>query len=220
MNKNLIKSYAPQARKDFIQAVTDRASKLGLSEDSIEPVEFEGDIAKIGGQAFSKKVGELRQELERRIKRKGFDQFIEAMAYTWFNRFVALRYMEIHDYLNHGYRVLSNRSGSDVPEILEYAAEIHFPGLNQEEVIQLKLAGDQDNLLFKKLILAQCNALNEAMPFLFEHIDDATELLLPDNLLHSDSPVQELVQALPEEEWQDVEVIGWIYQFYMSEKKS
>src|SRR6056297_1682680 len=123
MNKNLIKSYAPQARKDFIQAVTDRASKLGLSEDSIEPVEFEGDIAKIGGQAFSKKVGELRQELERRIKRKGFDQFIEAMAYTWFNRFVALRYMEIHDYLNHGYRVLSNRSGSDVPEILENAAE-------------------------------------------------------------------------------------------------
>jgi hypothetical protein len=219
MNKNLIKSYAPQARRDFIQAVTDRAGKLGLTNDHIEPVQIQGDVATIGGQAFPRKVGELRQELERRIKRKGFDQFIEAMAYTWFNRFVALRYMEIHDYLGHGWRVLSNRSGPDIPEILENATEIELQGLNKEEVVQLKLAGDRDNELYRMLLIAQCNALHSSMPFLFERIDDATELMLPDNLLHTDSPVQELVQALPEEEWQDVEVIGWIYQFYMSEKK-
>ena len=219
MNTNKIKSYAPQARQDFIQAVKDRANKLGLSEEHIEPVEFQGDVAEIGGQAFSKKQGELRQELESRIKRKGFYQFIEAMAYTWFNRFVALRYMEIHDYLGHGYRVLSNRSGQDVPEIVENAVEVDLPGLDNNEVVELKLAGDRDNELYRKLILAQCNALYDTIPFLFEKIDDATELMLPDNLLHTDSPVQKLVQALPEEEWQDVEIIGWIYQFYMSERK-
>ncbi len=219
MNKNLIKSYAPQARRDFIQAVTDRAGKLGLTNDHIEPVKIQGDVATIGGQAFPRKVGELRQELERRIKRKGFDQFIEAMAYTWFNRFVALRYMEIHDYLAHGWRVLSNRSGPDIPEILENAAELELPGLDQGQVIEFKLAGDRDNELYRMLLIAQCNALHSSMPFLFERLDDATELMLPDNLLHTDSPLQKLVQALPEEEWQDVEVIGWIYQFYMSEKK-
>jgi hypothetical protein len=219
MNTAKIKAYAPQARREFIQAVTDKASLLGLMRDHIAPMEIKGDVAIIGGKAFPKKVGELRAKLEERIRRQGFEQVMEAMAYTWFNRFVALRYMELHDYLEHGYRVLSNRSGSAIPEVLEHAAEVDLPGLNKDKVIELRLAGDRDDELYRMLLLAQCNALHKAMPFLFGRIDDLTELLLPNNLLHSHSPIRRLVQAIDEADWEEVEIIGWIYQFYISEKK-
>jgi hypothetical protein len=86
-------------------------------------------------------------------------------------------------------------------------------------VIELKLAGDQDNTLYRLLLIAQCNALSSAMPFLFERIDDETELLLPDNLLHTDSIIAKLVGEIPEEDWQEIEIIGWLYQFYIREKK-
>ena len=219
MNTAKIKAYAPQARREFIQAVTDKASLLGLTRNHVEPMEIKGDVAIIGGKAFPKRVGELRAKLEERIQLQGFDQVMEAMAYTWFNRFVALRYMELHDYLGHGYRVLSNRYGSDIPEILEHAAEIELPSLNKEKVIELRLAGDKDNELYRMLLVAQCNALHKAMPFLFERIHDQTELLLPNNLLHSHSTIRKLVQSIDEAEWREVEIIGWLYQFYISEKK-
>ena len=219
MNTAKIKAYAPQARRDFIRVVIDRANILGLSANHIEPVEFRGDVALIGGRAFPRKVGELRKRLVARIRREGFDQVMEAMAYTWFNRFMALRYMELHDYLDHGYRVLSNRSGSDIPEILEQAANVDLPGLNKEKVVDLRLAGDKDNELYRILIVAQCNALHRAMPFLFESINNETELLLPDNFLHSNSPIRKMVNEVDEELWSEIEIIGWIYQFYISEKK-
>ena len=219
MNTARIKVYAPQARRESIQAVTDKAGLLGLSRDHIEPVEIRGDVAVIGGRAFPKRTGELRAKLEERIRRQGFEQVMETIAYTWFNRFVALRYMELHNYLEHGYRVLSNRSGSDIPEILEHAAEVELAGLNREKIVELRLAGDKDNELYRMLLVAQCTALHKAMPFLFGRIDDLTELLLPDNLLHSQSPIRKLVHSIDEAAWQEVEIIGWIYQFYISEKK-
>ncbi|KPA16641.1 eco57I restriction-modification methylase family protein, partial [Candidatus Magnetomorum sp. HK-1] len=220
MNTSKIKAYAPQARNDFIQAVTERANLYGIFDDQkIEPFEAKGDVALIGDRPFSKKEGVLRERLASRVKREGFQQVVEAYAYTWFNRFVALRYMELHDYLDHGFRVLSNQSGSDVPEILENAAEVEFEGLKKDKVIELRLAGNKDNELYRLLIVAQCNALHKAMPFLFDRIDNETELLLPDNLLHSNSPIRKLVNDIDEDSWQDVEIIGWIYQFYISEKK-
>jgi type II restriction/modification system DNA methylase subunit YeeA len=127
--------------------------------------------------------------------------------------------MELHDYLDHGYRVLSNRSGSDIPEVLEQAVNVDLPGLNKEKVMELRLAGDKDNELYRILIVAQCNALHRAMPFLFESINNETELLLPDNLLHSNSPIRKMVNEVDEELWSEIEIIGWIYQFYISEKK-
>ena len=134
--------------------------------------------------------------------------------------------MELHDYLDHGYRVLSNVTGGEggnTPAILLHAVDLaqgrSLPGLNAQEVTQLKLAGNQDGELYRRLLVAQCNALSNAMPFLFERIDDETELLLPDNLLRTDSVIAKLVSEIPEEDWQEVEVIGWLYQFYISEKK-
>ena len=220
MNTANIKAYAPKARLDFIKAVTEKAHLLGLSEGHVEPVEIKGEIALIAGRPYPRRIADLRQQLIERISQEGFELVMRAMAYTWFNRLVAIRYMELHDYLEHGFRVLSNRSGSEIPEILEHATDIELSGLNKEEVIRLRLAGDKDNDLYQLLVVAQCNALSRAMPFLFARIGGYDELLMPDNLLHSNSPVRNLVNEIPEEEWQQIEVIGWIYQFYISEKKA
>jgi len=220
MNTTQIKAYAPKARTDFIKAVMERAALFGIhDDDDIDPLEFKGDVAIIGTQAFSKKAGKLREKLVNRLKQSGFEIFVRSSAYTWFNRFVAIRYMELHGFLDHGFRVLSNPNGSDIPEILENATDVDLPGLDRERVIELRLAGDRDNELYRMLIIAQCNALHRAMPFLFEKIDNEAELLLPDNLLHSSSPVRKMVTEIDENLWNDVEIIGWIYQFYISEKK-
>jgi type II restriction/modification system DNA methylase subunit YeeA len=224
MNKAKLKTYAPQARKDFIAAVTARANLLGIAEQNgqleIAPAEKTGDLVLIAGQAWPAKVHEQRERLIQRMRKEGFVQTLEAVAYTWFNRFAALRFMEIHDYLGHGHRVLSSREGG-LPEILTHATELAtvLPGLNAQQIADMKLAGNKDGELYRLLLVAQCNALSNAMPFLFERIDDESELLLPGNLERTDSVVAKLVEAIPEEDWNEVEVIGWLYQFYISEKK-
>jgi type II restriction/modification system DNA methylase subunit YeeA len=222
MNKSKLKSYAPQARKDFIAAITTRANQLGLSDKAgsleIAPAEKSGDVVIIAGQPWPAKVQGQREQLIKRIHQDGYTQTMEAVAYTWFNRFAALRYMEIHDYLDHGHRVLSNREGG-MPEILNHATELELPGFNKAKAIELKLAGNKDGELYKMLLVAQCNALSNAMPFLFERIDDETELLLPDNLLRTNSLIHKLVAETEEEDWQEIEIVGWLYQFYISEKK-
>jgi type II restriction/modification system DNA methylase subunit YeeA len=229
MNKANLKSYAPEARKDFIAAVTARANLLGLSDKAgqldVAPAQTQGDVTLIAGQAWPAKVATQRDQLMARMRREGFAHTCEAVAYTWFNRFAALRYMELHDYLGHGHRALSSVEGA-LPDILTHAADLAqsgtdsgLPGLNANQVLEMKLAGNRDGELYRMLLVAQCNALSNAMPFLFERIDDDTELLLPDNLLRTDSVIAKLVQAIPEEDWAEVEIIGWLYQFYISEKK-
>lgn len=220
METKHLKKYAPEARREFIEAVTNKAAVYGLlPEGKVLPMQEDGDVVIIGDRPFPRSVTKQRKELEERIRKEGFQQFIEAIAYTWFNRFVAIRYMELHGYLDHGYRVLSHPEGKATPEILENAERIELPGLKRDEVVDLKLDGGKDEQLYQMLLLAQCNALHKAMPFLFESIKDGTELLLPDNLLHTDSLVRTLVNDIPEEQWQNVEIIGWLYQFYISERK-
>jgi len=227
MNRNRLKAYAPRARRDFIRTVTDRAAVYGLTKKGNEPVFVQGDVGLIGGKPFSKDVVEKRKRLVERIEREGFEQVMEAMAYTWFNRFVAIRFMEVHGYLDHGYKVLgttnntnsTNAKKGGQPEILSYAEHVDLPGVDRERMVELKLAGNRDDELYRMLLVGQCNALHKAMPFLFERIGDATELLLPENLLHSDSLIRRMVNEVPEEEWQEVEILGWLYQFYISEKK-
>jgi hypothetical protein len=217
MNKAKLKSYAPQARLDFIAAVTARANLLGLSAKSGQleaaPAQTQGDVTVIAGQAWPSKLNGQRERLIDRMKRDGFEQTCEAIAYTWFNRFAALRYMELHDYLGHGHRALSSASGG-LPDILTYAADLTnagesgLPGLKAEVVTEMKLAGNRDGELYRMLLVAQCNALSRAMPFLFERIDDDSELLLPDNLLRSDSVIAKLVKEIPEEDWAEVDEDG------------
>jgi hypothetical protein len=219
MNRSNLKTYAPAARRDFIQAVKDRAVMYGLSAKKIEPMTERGDVVLIAGQPFPKTVALKRKRLEERIAAMGFERAMEAIAYSWFNRFVAIRFMELHGYLDHGYRVLSHPSGDVQPEILEHAQRVDFPGLDKNKVVELKLDGTKQEDLYRLLLVAQCNALSQAMPFLFERIDDETELLLPSNLLATDSLIQKLVKEIDEEDWKEVEIIGWLYQFYISERK-
>ncbi|RYH00366.1 MAG: BREX-1 system adenine-specific DNA-methyltransferase PglX [Alphaproteobacteria bacterium] len=218
-NRNILKKYAPQARLDFIQAMTNRAAQFGITKAGSAAGEVQGDLFILNGKAFPRSVANQRARLIARIARDGFAQVMEAVAYTWFNRFLAIRYMELHHYFDHGCRVLSHSAGHDEPELLENAASINLPGLNRDEIVNLKLEGTKDEQIYRRLLIAQCNDLHRAMPFLFEKIDDETELLLPENLLQSDSIVRKLVNEIDEAEWQEIEIIGWLYQFYISEKK-
>ena len=219
MNTTPLKNYAPQARKDFIAAVTTQAARLGITAKETAPATVEGDVLLVKGQAFPKTVQGGRDKLITQVKADGFNQVMDRISYTWFNRFVAIRYMELHNYLGHGYRVLSDPQGSGRPEILDHAADVDLPGLDRAKVVELKLDGTKDEELYRLLLKAQCNALNKAMPFLFEPIGHETELLLPANLLQTDSLIRKLVESIEEEAWEQIEIIGWLYQFYISEKK-
>ena len=219
INTSELKAYAPAARTAFIAAVTSQAGRIGITASGCEPATVEGDVLLIGGTAHPATIATAHADLVKEVEAHGFHQSMEAAAYTWFNRLVAIRYMEIHGYLDHGYRVLSDPEGSLQPEILDHAAEIDLPGLDKQQVVDLKLDGTQDEALYRLLLKAQCNALHQAMPFLFEKVGAGDELLLPSNLLHTDSLIRDLVNELPEDLWQDIEIIGWLYQFYISEKK-
>jgi type II restriction/modification system DNA methylase subunit YeeA len=233
MNTKNLKAYAPKARSQFIEAIKKRAAQLGIYQDKIADIQFEGGAAIIEGRAFTKKQGEQRKALERKIEEKSlathkerYDLFIREMAYTWFNRLAAIRYMELHDYLDHGFRVLSNPNSADsLPEILDHASDVvdildpDQKYLDKNHIIELQLAGNKEEELYRELLLGQCHRLYSIMPFMFEAIDDATELLLPDNLTKTDSILKGLVNEIPEEDWNEIEVIGWLYQFYISEHK-
>jgi len=220
MNTSNIKKYAPQARNDFIAAMRKQAAKYGITADSILPAEQKGDLLLIGDQVFPLSVMKPRDKLIKRIQTSSFEQTIDYIAYSWFNRLCAIRYMECKGLLDHGRRVLSSADGSaGLPQILEECLDIELPGLNTSRVAELKLDGNKDEELYRELLLAQCHALNQVMPLLFEQVSDESELLLPDNLTKTDSLIRDLVSSIPEEDWSDVQIIGWLYQFYISEKK-
>lgn len=220
MNTSHIKKYAPQARNDFIAAMRKQAAKYGITADSILPAEQKGDLLLIGDQVFPLSVMKSRDKLIKRIQTSSFEQTIDYIAYSWFNRLCAIRYMECKGLLDHGRRVLSSADGSaGLPQILEECLDIDLPGLDASRVAELKLDGNKDEELYRELLLAQCHALNQVMPLLFEQVSDESELLLPDNLTKTDSLIRDLVSSIPEEDWSDVQIIGWLYQFYISEKK-
>ncbi|KLI66367.1 Type II restriction enzyme [Vibrio vulnificus CladeA-yb158] len=234
MNTNKLKAYAPKARLAFMEAVTKRAAFLGLYADRIAEMTIDGDSAVIEGRVFTRQQGQQRAQLVKRIEalgtnngkfvlKDGFNQFINETAFTWFNRLTAIRYMEANEYLDHGYRVLSNGENAQFGEgfeILGSAADVADDlGLNKESIIDMVLDGNKEEELYRTILLGQCHQLSEAMPFMFEKLDDATELLLPDNLTKTDSILKDLVNDIPEDNWQEIEVIGWLYQFYISEHK-
>ena len=220
MNTSNIKKYAPQARNDFIAAMRKQAAKYGITADSILPAEQKGDLLLIGDQVFPLSVMKPREKLIKRIQTSSFEQTIDYIAYSWFNRLCAIRYMECKGLLDHGRRVLSSADGSaGLPQILEECLDIDLPGLDASRVAELKLDGNKDEELYRELLLAQCHALNQVMPLLFEQVSDESELLLPDNLTKTDSLIRDLVSSIPEADWSDVQIIGWLYQFYISEKK-
>ncbi|WP_262965891.1 BREX-1 system adenine-specific DNA-methyltransferase PglX [Methylobacter psychrophilus] len=225
MNTNNIKKYAPQARCEFIEAIGKRLNQFGIYADGkslrISEPTFFGSVMQIDGNAFDATLASARKRLVLRAEQLGFAALIEQVAYTWFNRLCAIRFMELKtDYLEHGFRVLSHPEKGNSFEILDHAQDAaEALGLDRDFIVELKLAGNKDEELYRYLLLGQCHQLHQAMPFLFEALDDETELLLPDNLTRTDSILRGLVDGIPEEDWEQVEIIGWLYQFYISEKK-
>ncbi len=215
MDKNAIKKYAIWARRELIVRVSQRAMIYGITAKNFDDPNAES----VNGHLLSQKEKRQRQALIRNIKQKGYEQVMEEVAYTWFNRFAALRFMEVNGYLPSHIRVFTNNAGEFKPQILTEAIHLELDGLDKNKVYELESANKSEEL-FKYLLIVQCNALNSILPGMFQKIDDYTELLLPDYLLREGSVIEQMVTTIPEEDWTDqVQIIGWLYQYYNTEPK-
>lgn len=215
MNKNAIKNFAVSARILLIQAVTQKAFEYEVTENG----KNDPSQAAVNGQSLTSAEQSQRAQLIAQIRAKGFAQTMEEAAYTWFNRFIALRFMEVNNYLPSHTRIFSDEDGNFKPEVLTDAVNLEIDGLDKELVLEL-LEQQQNEQLYQYIIITQCNALNEGLPEMFERIGGWTELLFPKNLLREDSVIAHMVKDIPESDWNDqVQIIGWLYQYYNSEPK-
>ena len=215
MDKNAIKKFAVWARTELIARVSLKGVEYGITEDNI--VDAAADS--INGKVLTDAEKKQRQALIAEINDKGYKQVMEEVAYTWFNRFSALRFMEVNGYLPSHVRVFTDEENNFKPQIITEAIHLDLDGLDMEKVYELKEA-EKTEKLYKYLLIVQCNALNKILPGMFQKISDYTELLLPDNLLREGSVIQQMIELIPEDDWKDaVQIIGWLYQYYNSEKK-
>ena len=215
MDKNAIKKYAVWARKELISRVAQKAQQYGITET--EMVDANADS--VNGKVLSAEEMQQRRALIAQINEKGYQQVMEEVAYTWFNRFSALRFMDVNGYLPSHVRVFTDENNAFKPQILAEALHLELDKLDKDKVYALKET-EQTEELYKYLLIVQCNALNSILPGMFQTIADYTELLLPDNLLREGSVIEQMISQIPEDNWQDaVQIIGWLYQYYNSEKK-
>lgn len=215
MDKNVLKKYAVWARRELIVRVGQRATFYGVTEEDY------GDVSadSINGRILSDVEKKQRKALIAQIRKKGYVEVIEEVAYTWFNRFLALRFMEVNGYLPDRVKIFTDSDNCFQPQILNEAIDLEIDGLDMEKVYAYKDA-NQTEELYKYLLVVQCNALNAVLPRMFQKIEDYTELLLPDKLLLEGSVIERMIALIPEEDWKDaVQIIGWMYQYYNSEKK-
>lgn len=215
MDKNAIKKFAVWARTELIARVSLKGVEYGITEDKIK----DANADSVGGKVLTADEKKQRQALIAEINDKGYKQVMEEVAYTWFNRFSALRFMEVNGYLPSHVRVFTDEENNFKPQIITEAIHLDLDGLDMEKVYELKDA-EKTEELYKYLLIVQCNALNKILPGMFQKIADYTELLLPDNLLREGSVIQQMIELIPEDDWKDaVQIIGWLYQYYNSEKK-
>ena len=217
MDKTEIKKYAVWARNELIERVSQKADQYEISADADPNADSAHGILLMPAEK------KQRASLIAKVKDKGMDQVMEEVAYTWFNRFAALRFMEVNNYLPARLRVFTNEKGAFKPEILTAAIHLDLDGLDMEKVYSLKDAND-DEALFKYLIITQCNALSGVLPEMFQKIADYSELLFPDNLLREGSVIERMISDIPEKDWNvekygQIEIIGWLYQYYNTEPK-
>ncbi len=215
MDKNAIKKFAVWTRTELIARVSLKGMEYGITEDNIE----DANADSVGGKVLTADEKKQRQALIAEINDKGYKQVMEEVAYTWFNRFSALRFMEANGYLPSHVRVFTDEENNFKPQIIAEAIHLNLDGLDMEKVYELKEA-EKTEELYKYLLIVQCNALNKILPGMFQRLSDYTELLLPDNLLREGSVIQQMIELIPEDDWTDaVQIIGWLYQYYNSEKK-
>ena len=219
MDTKALERFCPWARNRLMEAVDLRCRRYGLDDEGRAAAPLGSDV--VGGNVLTPDEKRQRAALYARIEECGYGRFLEEVAYTWFNRFMAIRYMELHDYLPSRVRMLSSvADGGFHPDCIRVASELELPGLDKSRVLDLMDAADDEGL-FRLILLAQCNELADALPEVFGHLGAADELMLPDGLLRTgeNDVLYHLITDIPEETWQDVEVLGWMYQFYNSERK-
>lgn len=219
MDKNAIKKYAVWAREELIEKVTAKAVEYEI----VDGQEMDENLESINGVVLSDIRKKQRIALIKKIKEAGYNHVMEEVAYTWFNRFVALRFMEVNGYLPSHVRVFSDEVGEFKPQIMSEALHLELRGIDKEKVYELK-NDNRDDELFNYLLITQCNDLSDILPRMFQKISDYTELLLPDYLLREGSVIERLVnqnEGIPEDDWKDqVQIIGWLYQYYNTEPKA
>lgn len=224
MNKKALLEYALFARKELETQIALSLNKLGIYKDHITKANVVGDFTIIEGtqETFSKRVYELRKSIvenEFHLKNQKFDSVVEEFAYTWFNRIIAIRFMEVHDYFPHGFRVLTSRDGAYEPEIMKNLPYVLEELDLKESVIRSLKEQNKTEELYRYVLFKQCNRLSKVFPDLFSKGEEYLELLLPNNLLSPDSIIRK-IESIPEEDFlNDVEIVGWLYQFYNSVKK-
>ncbi|MCF0187724.1 MAG: SAM-dependent methyltransferase, partial [Bacteroidaceae bacterium] len=182
MNKTAIKNFAIWARVNLIEAAKQKAFEYEITENGT----MKGNPDSVGGRLLTPAEKEQRSKLISQIHAKGYNQVMEEVAYTWFNRFIALRFMEVNGYLPSKVRVFTDENGDFKPEILKEAMSVEIEGVQKNIVFTLLDKQDNEGL-YKYLLIAQCNALSSALPYMFEKIENYTELLFPNNLLKQDS---------------------------------
>ena len=215
MDKNAIKKFAIWARRELISRVSQRAARYGITEK--DPID--GQLQAVHGHVFTQEEQAQRRALIEHIRKQGYKQVMEEVAYTWFNRFIALRFMEVNGYLPSYIRVFSDENNAFNPQILAEALHVDLVGLDKEKLYAFEEKNDKEGL-FKYLIITQCNDLYRMLPGMFQRLADYTELLFPENLLREGSVIEQMVTAIPEEDWKDaVQIIGWLYQYYNAEPK-
>ncbi len=217
MNKNAIKSFAVWARTELMKQVSQKAYEYGVTKNSFP--ELNTDT--INDRLLSSDEKSQLNELVREVRKNGFEHVIEEVAYTWFNRFIALRYMEVNNYLPRGVnvRLFPNENNVFKPEILSEALHLEMNGLDTQKVFDYIEQNKQEEL-YKYLLLTLCKEMNEYLPYMFTSINDYKTLLFPDNLLKDDSVLARLISDIDEDSWLDqVQIIGWLYQYYNSELK-
>ena len=215
MNDTAIKNFAIWARRELISDVQKRCMKYGILEKGSLP----GAADTIDGRVLTSSERQQRAELLRLAAAGGYRELVERAAYTWFNRLLAIRFMELNGRLPSHIRVLSGADGAFRPQALTEAMDMPLEALDQTQVAELVQRGD-DEALFRAIFLAQCDELAACMPAVFDKIGGSMELLLPDGLLREGGIVEKLVTSIPEEDWREgVEIVGWMYQYYVSERK-
>ena len=215
MNDTAIKNFAIWARRELISDVRKRCMKYGILEKGSLPATADS----IDGRVLTSVERQQRADLLRIAADGGYRELVERAAYTWFNRLLAIRFMELNDRLPSHVRVLSGADGALRPQALAEAMDLPLEALDSTQVAELIQRGD-DEALFREIFLAQCDELATCMPAVFEKIGGSMELLLPDSLLREDGVVEKLVTSIPEEDWREgVEIVGWMYQYYVSERK-
>ena len=226
MDKTILKNFAVNSRTKLIEDTIYKLNLLGITENEIQdPIEAEGmQTFQIGSSTYSiyDKDIQKRKDIINEIESKGFNNFVEEVAYTWFNRIIAIRYMEVNNYLPTKTRVLSSETeGKLEPDIITQALDIDLNYTQDEKELIFKLK-DENKLdeLFRFLFIKQCNQLNEILPGLFKTTNDSLELLLNISFTSEESVVRQLIDNIPEEDFtKQVEIIGWLYQYYISERK-